>query len=192
LGRQVRDRHPADEDLVMRFSETKLAGVFVIDIEPANDERGFFARIFCEREFAAAGIPLAPPQINLSRNTAAYTLRGMHFQPAPFAEAKLVRVASGRLYDVAIDLRPDSATFRQWAGAELSAENGRAMFLPEGIAHGFLTLEPATDVLYLMGREFVPGHHAGVRWNDPAFGVVWPAAPAVISERDASYPDFTG
>lgn len=176
----------------MRFSETKLPGVFVIDIEPANDERGFFARVFCEREFAAAGIRLSLPQINLSRNTAALTLRGMHFQRPPYAEAKLVRVSRGRIYDVAIDLRPDSPTFRQWVGVELSAKNDRAIFLPEGIAHGFLTLEPDTDVLYLMGREFVPGHDEGVRWNDPAFGMKWPAVPAVISQRDATYPDFMG
>jgi dTDP-4-dehydrorhamnose 3,5-epimerase len=175
----------------MRFSQTKLAGVFVVDVQKEADQRGFFARIFCAREFREQGIELAPPQVNLSYNSAAFTLRGMHFQRPPHAEAKLVRVTRGRLFDVALDLRPDSPSFRQWVGVELSNENGRAIYLPEGIAHGFLTLEPDTEVLYFMSREFVSGYEAGVRWNDPAFGIAWPATPAAISERDARYPDFT-
>lgn len=176
----------------MRFSKTKIPGVFIVDVEPRRDERGFYARAFCKTEFRNAGIDFDPPQMNLSRNTAALTLRGMHFQRAPFAESKLVRAVTGRAFDVAIDIRPDSPAFRQWVGVEISAENGRALFMPEGIAHGFLTLEPGTDILYHVGREYVPDKGEGVRWDDRAFGVEWPARPAVILDRDATYPDFTG
>ena len=173
----------------MRFTPTAIAGVVVVDIEPRTDERGAFARLQCPDEFAAAGHPFAPAQTSLSRNPHGFTLRGMHYQPAPNAEVKLVRAVRGRMFDVAVDLRPDSPTYRQWTSSELSAENGRALLIGEGIAHGFLTLEPDTDVLYQISPRFEPGHEAGVRWDDPAFGIVWPAAPALISPRDAAYPD---
>ncbi len=173
----------------MRFTPTKIAGVTVVDIEPRIDERGAFARLQCPDDFAAAGHPFAPAQTSLSRNPRALTLRGMHYQSAPHAEAKLVRAVRGRMFDVAVDLRPDSPTWRQWTGTELSAENGRALLIGGGIAHGFLTLEPDTDILYQIAPAFEPGHGAGVRWDDPAFGIVWPAAPALISPRDAAYPD---
>ena len=176
----------------MRFSETPVVGVLIVDIEPHQDARGAFARLQCPEEFAAAGHPFAPVQTSLSRNIHARTLRGMHYQPAPHAETKLVRAVRGRIFDVALDLRPDSATYRQSAGAELSADNGRAMFIPEGVAHGFLTLEPDTDVLYQISPAFTPGHEAGVRWDDPAFAIAWPGAPTVISERDSGYPDHQG
>ncbi len=176
----------------MIFGETKIAGVFLLDIEPASDERGFFARFQCPDEFARHGVNFVPAQTSLSRNIAAATLRGMHFQAAPLAEVKLVRVVRGSAFDVAVDLRPDSPTFRRWAGYELSAENGRAVFIPEGIAHGFLTLEPDTDVLYQIAPTYTPGHDRGVRWNDLAFGIEWPRRPEVISARDAAYPDFDG
>jgi dTDP-4-dehydrorhamnose 3,5-epimerase len=174
----------------MRFEPTRIAGVVIVDIEPRSDDRGAFARLQCPDEFAAAGHPFAPVQTSLSRNPNAGTLRGMHYQPAPHAEVKLVRAVRGRMFDVAVDLRPASATYRQWISAELSAENARALLIPEGVAHGFLTLEPDTDVLYQISPAFVGGHEAGVRWDDPAFAIAWPAAPALISERDATYPDY--
>ncbi|HVV92406.1 MAG TPA: dTDP-4-dehydrorhamnose 3,5-epimerase family protein [Hyphomicrobiales bacterium] len=176
----------------MRFEPTAIPGVMVVEAAPHRDERGAFARVYCPDEFAAAGIAFASTQINLSANPILHTLRGMHLQPAPFAEAKLVRAVRGRAFDVALDLRPDSPTFRRWVAAELSAENMRALFLPEGIAHGFLTLEPGTDILYQMGRPYEPGHEAGVRWDDPAFAIAWPHKPAAIAPRDAAYPDFRG
>ncbi len=174
----------------MRFSPTEIAGVMVVDIDPVVDDRGAFARLHCPAEFADAGVEFVPAQTSLSRNTAALTLRGMHYQPIPHGESKLVRVVRGRIFDVALDLRPDSITFGRWTGAELDAAQGRALFIPEGVAHGFLTLEPDTDVLYQIAPMFEPGHGAGVRWNDPAFAIAWPDEPKVISERDASYPDF--
>jgi dTDP-4-dehydrorhamnose 3,5-epimerase len=176
----------------MRFTETEIAGVVVVDIEPRSDARGSFARLHCPQAFAAAGHPFTPAQTSLSRNPQAGTLRGMHHQPAPHAEVKLVRTVRGRIFDVALDLRPGSPTHRRWTATELSAENGRALLIPEGVAHGFLTLEPDTDVIYQISPAFQPGHEAGVRWNDPAFAIDWPAPPKLISERDASYRDYPG
>jgi dTDP-4-dehydrorhamnose 3,5-epimerase len=173
----------------MRFTPTAIAGVTVVDIEPHADERGAFARLQCPDAFAAAGHPFEPAQTSLSRNPHAFTLRGLHYQPAPHAEVKLVRVVRGRIFDVAVDLRPASATYRRWTASELSADNGRALLIGEGIAHGFLTLEPDTDVLYQIAPKFEPGHEAGVRWDDPAFAIAWPRPPALISPRDAAYPD---
>lgn len=174
----------------MRFSPSAIGGVMLVDLEPASDARGFFARLHCPDEFAAAGLPFEPVQTSLSRNDAAFTLRGLHYEPARHAERKLVRVTRGRVFDVAVDLRPESPTYCRWIGYELSAENGRALFIPEGFAHGFLTLEPETDVLYQISPRFEPGHGQGVRWDDPAFEIRWPARPAVISERDAAYSDY--
>jgi dTDP-4-dehydrorhamnose 3,5-epimerase len=173
----------------MRFSPSGIDGVVIVDIEPRSDERGAFARLQCPDEFAAAGHPFTPAQTSLSRNPQAFTLRGMHYQPAPNAEVKLVRVVRGRIFDVAVDLRPASLTYRQWTAQELSAENGRALLIGEGVAHGFLTLEPDTDVLYQIAPKYEPGYEAGVRWDDPGFAIAWPAKPAAISARDAGYPD---
>ena len=173
----------------MRFSDTALPGVVLVEIEPREDDRGAFARLQCPDEFIAAGHPFAPAQTSLSRNPHTGTLRGMHYQPAPFAETKLVRAVRGRIFDVAVDLRPASPTYLKWTAAELTADNARAVLIPEGVAHGFLTLEPDTDVLYQISPAFEPGHEAGVRWSDPAFGIEWPAQPRLISERDANYPD---
>ena len=173
----------------MRFSETHIAGVVLVDAEPIEDDRGSFARLQCPEEFAAAGHPFAPAQTSLSRNPRLGTLRGLHYRPAPYAEVKLVRAVRGRIFDVTVDLRPDSPTYRRWTSAELSAQNARGLLVPRGVAHGFLTLEPDTDVLYQISPAFQPGHEAGVRWDDPAFAVAWPAAPALISPRDATYPD---
>lgn len=173
----------------MRFAPTEIAGVVRVEAEPHRDDRGLFARLHCPEEFAAAGIPFEPAQTSVSRNPRRHTLRGMHFQPEPYAETKLVRVTRGRVFDVAVDLRPESPTYRRWTAAELSAENLAALFIPEGVAHGFLTLEPDTDVVYQISPAFQPGREAGVRWDDPAFAIRWPARPELISPRDATYPD---
>jgi dTDP-4-dehydrorhamnose 3,5-epimerase len=176
----------------MRFSPTAVDGVKLIDLDTAEDERGFFARTFCEEELARAGIALTARQLNLSYNRDAFTLRGLHYQAAPHAEAKIVHCVRGRIYDVALDLRPASSTYLRWTAAELSPQARRMLYIPEGCAHGFLTLEPDSDIIYVMGTVFVAEAARGARWNDPAFGIDWPAAPRVISERDAGYPDFTG
>lgn len=174
----------------MRFAPTGIAGVVRVEAEPHADDRGLFARLHCPEEFAAAGFPFAPAQTSLSRNPTAGTLRGLHYQAAPHAEAKLVRVTRGRVFDVAVDLRPDSPTYRRWTAAELSAANLQGLFVPEGVAHGFLTLEPDSDVLYQIAPGYRPGHETGVRWDDPAFAIDWPAPPRLISPRDAAYPDY--
>jgi dTDP-4-dehydrorhamnose 3,5-epimerase len=174
----------------MLFKETQLAGAYVIELEPRHDERGFFARSFCEKEFAEHGLPTRFPQSNLSRNNQRGTLRGMHFEALPSSESKLVRCVAGAIYDVIMDMRRGSPSRWQWIGVELNAENARGLFVPAGFAHGFLTLADATDVTYEMGDMYRPGAARGLRWNDPAFDIRWPEAPRVISERDASYPDF--
>ncbi|WP_395671816.1 dTDP-4-dehydrorhamnose 3,5-epimerase family protein [Phenylobacterium sp.] len=174
----------------MRFSATDIPGVVVVDADRREDARGAFARLHCPEEFAAAGHPFAPAQTSLSRNPRAGTLRGLHHQPPPNAEVKLVRAVRGRIFDVAVDLRPDSPTHRRWTAVELSADNLRAVLIPEGVAHGFLTLEPDCDVLYQISPAYRPGHEAGVRWDDPVFAIDWPAVPQLISERDAAYPDY--
>ena len=176
----------------MRFAETGIAGVVVVDVEARTDDRGAFARLHCPEEFAAAGHPFQPAQTSLSRNPRAFTLRGMHYQPPPYGEVKLVRCVRGRICDVAVDLRPVSSTHRRWTAVELSADNARALLVPEGVAHGFLTLEPDTDVLYQISPMYQPGREAGVRWDDPAFAIDWPAQPALIAPRDATYPDYRG
>ncbi len=174
----------------MIFEPTALPGLMLLRAEPRHDDRGFFARLHCPEEFARAGIDFTSVQINLSRNTRALTLRGMHFQAPPHAEAKLVRVARGAILDVAIDLRPASPTYLRHAQVRLDAERADALFIPEGFAHGFLTLEPETDVLYQMGRAYVPGHAEGYRWDDPAFAIPWPEVPRVISDADRNWPLF--
>jgi dTDP-4-dehydrorhamnose 3,5-epimerase len=173
----------------MRFEATEIPGVLRVEAQPHADARGLFARLQCPDEFAAAGAPFTPVQTSLSRNPTAGTLRGLHYQSPPYAEAKLVRVTRGRVFDVAVDLRRDSPGYGRWTAAELSADNLVALYIPQGIAHGFLTLEPDTDVLYQIAPAYTAGHEAGVRWDDPGFAIAWPAVPQLISERDASYPD---
>ena len=172
----------------MRFTPTIIDGVFIADIEARSDARGFFARLSCPQEFAAAGIDFEPRQTSLSRNSASQTLRGMHFSTAP--EAKLVRCTRGAIHDVAFDIRPQSPTYGRAFGLDLDAESSRALYFPEGVAHGFLTLEADSDVLYQMNRLYQPGSDGGLRWNDPFFNYRWPAKPAVIDARDSAYPDF--
>ena len=174
----------------MLFTETKLKGAFIIEPEKLEDERGFFARSWCEREAAAYGLHPKWVQCNISFNKQKATLRGMHYQSVPSEEAKLVRCTMGAIYDVIIDLRPDSSTFRQWLVAELSAENRRMLYIPEGFAHGFLTLDENTEIFYQMSEFYSPGHARGVRWNDPSFAIKWPIEVRVISKQDRNYPDF--
>ena len=174
----------------MRFLATDIAGVVVVEAEPHLDDRGGFARLHCPSEFAAAGLPFEPVQTSLSTNPIQGTLRGLHFQRAPHAETKLVRAVRGRVFDVAVDLRPGSPTLHKWVGVQLSQTNQRALFIPEGVAHGFLTLEPDTDVLYQIAPAFTPGHATGVRWDDPAFAIQWPFPPALMSPADAAYADY--
>jgi dTDP-4-dehydrorhamnose 3,5-epimerase len=174
----------------MRFDPTALPGVMVITIEPHEDARGFFARAFCEDEFARAGIALRPRQINLSHNDKALTLRGLHYQTPPHAEIKLVQCVRGRVFDVAVDLRSDSPAYRRWFGLELAPELRRMLLVPEGCAHGYLTLQDDSDVFYLVSAPFAPEAQAGVRWDDPAFGIAWPARPTLLSPRDQAFADF--
>jgi dTDP-4-dehydrorhamnose 3,5-epimerase len=174
----------------MIFFETGLTGAFIIEIERLEDKRGFFARSWCQREFEAHGLNPRLVQCNISHNMKQGTLRGMHFQVAPYAEAKLIRCTRGAIHDVIIDLRSESPTFKQHFGMELTSEARNALYVPEGFAHGFLTLADDTEVFYQMSEFYAPGYGRGVRWNDPAFGIQWPAPVTLISERDASYPDF--
>lgn len=167
-----------------------LAGAFIVEIEPVADERGFFARTWCRREFAAAGIDLDIVQSSLSQSRLAGTLRGLHFQWPPSREAKLIRCQRGRIHDVLVDLRPASRTYRESFALTLDAERHNALFCPSGVAHGFQTLTPDSEVLYLMTDYYRPELYAGVRYDDPAFAVAWPLAVSAIHERDRSYPDF--
>jgi dTDP-4-dehydrorhamnose 3,5-epimerase len=174
------------------FTETKLPGAFEIEPERHADDRGFFARTWCAREFAEHGLRPVLAQCGISLNTHSGTLRGMHWQAPPHQEAKLVRCTSGSVYDVIVDLRQRSPTYLQHIGVELTAERRNMLYVPEGFAHGFLTLEPASEVFYQMSEFYAPEAARGARYNDPAFGMVWPAPVVVIAERDATYPDFTG
>ena len=175
----------------MRFTETDLPDAFVIDLDRWVDERGFFARVWCRDEFAAADLTTELAQCSISRSTQVGTLRGMHFQRAPHEEAKLVRCTRGAIYDVIVDLRPASATRGRWTAVELDATSGRALYVPKGFAHGFQTLEDDTDVLYMISNRYAPEAATGFRWDDPLFAVVWPETSLrTISERDCSWPDF--
>ena len=174
----------------MIFRETRIAGAFVIELEPQRDERGSFARTFCAREFEAHGLDARVVQCNLSANRWRGTLRGMHAQRAPHAESKLVRCTRGALHDVILDLRADSPSRGQHVGLRLCAGDGRMLFVPKGVYHGFLTLADDTEVFYQMSEYYESSSAVGVRWNDPAFGIEWPGEVRVISERDSSYPSW--
>lgn len=185
----------------MIFSETKLKGAYTIELEKFEDDRGFFARTFCRREFESHGLNPNAVQCSISYNKKRGTLRGIHYQIAPYEEAKLVSCIKGSLYDVIIDLRSDSPTYRQWASIELHSlssvqgsqltEHYRMLYIPEGIAHGFLTLEDDTEVLYQMSNFYMPEYARGIRWDDPAFNISWPQEVSVISEKDTKIPDFS-
>jgi dTDP-4-dehydrorhamnose 3,5-epimerase len=177
----------------MLFSPTSLEGSYVIDLERREDDRGFFARAWCEREFAEHGLNARLVQCNVSFNPRRGTLRGMHFQRPPYAEAKLVRCTRGAIHDVIIDLRTGSATYKQWLGVDLTAENRRMLYVPEGFAHGYQTLEDQTEVFYQVSEFYTPEAEGGVRWDDPAFGIVWPDPEgAFLSDKDGSWPDYPG
>ena len=174
----------------MKFEESKILGAFEITPESIPDERGFFARAWCQNDFALQGLNSRLVQCNISFNTLAGTLRGMHYQAAPHAESKLVRCTQGAIYDVVVDMRAESPTFKNWFGAELTAENHRMIYVPEGCAHGFITLKDKTEVFYQMSEFYKPESAHGIRWDDPVFKIIWPAKVQVISERDRNYPDF--
>ena len=170
----------------MIFTETELKGAFIIDLEQRQDQRGFFARTFCMREFETHGLKPTVAQCNLSFNYKKGTLRGMHYQTTPVAEAKLVRCSQGAIYDVIIDLRPESPTYMSHIGVELTAENRRSLYIPEMFAHGFQTLTDEAEVMYQMSEFYAPDYQCGLRYDDPAFGIDWPLPVSVISEKDAS------
>lgn len=174
----------------MKFISTPLHGAYLIELEKRGDERGFFARAFCRNEFRQQGLPDAFVQVNNSLSAERGTLRGLHYQLPPKAETKLVRCIRGSLWDVILDLRPESPTFGSWFGAELSAENRRMMLVPKGFAHGFVTLSDDTEAFYFVDEFYAPDLERGIRWNDPRFAVDWPVAPAVISDKDRLHPDF--
>ena len=174
----------------MIFTETPLADAVVIELEKLADERGFFARSWCRQEFAQHDLDPNLVQCNISFNKVKGTVRGMHFQESPYTETKLVRCTRGALYDVIIDLRPDSPTFKQWWGVELTAENRKTLYVPKGFAHGFQTLVDETEAFYQMSDFYAPGYARGIRWNDPAFNITWPGAVTCISQKDKAYPDF--
>jgi len=175
----------------MIFTPTDVDGVYAIEVEPYVDERGMFSRVFDEQAFCERGLETQWPQCSISFNPIKGTLRGMHFQRGKHAETKLIRCTRGAIYDVAIDLRPDSPTFHRWTAVELSAQNHRLFYIPEGCAHGFLSLEPDSEVYYQISAAYSAEASAGVRWDDPVFGVKWPFAPALMSPKDAAYEALT-
>lgn len=173
----------------MRFAPTAVAGACVVEPERHADARGFFARTWCAEEFAQAGLDARLSQCSVAYNLRRGTLRGLHYQAPPWAEAKLVRCTRGAVFDVAVDLRPDSPTFRRFVGVELTADNGRALYIPRGCAHGMLTLADASEVFYQISAPHQPDAARGVRWSDPFFGIEWPGRVEVIAPRDRDYPD---
>ncbi|WP_324617352.1 dTDP-4-dehydrorhamnose 3,5-epimerase [Microvirga alba] len=176
----------------MILEATSLPGVRLLRPEPHADKRGLFARTYCRETFAAAGIDFTPLQMSTSFNRIAGTLRGLHWQEAPHGEAKLVRVTRGAMFDVAVDLRADSPTYRKWFGLELSAENRLSLFIPAGFAHGFITLEDETEIAYAIDAAYAPVAARGARFDDPAFAIAWPLAPSLVGERDLAWPGFEG
>jgi dTDP-4-dehydrorhamnose 3,5-epimerase len=174
----------------MIFTETELKGAFILDVKRFEDERGFFGRTYCAQEFEEYGLNTNVIQCNISFNKKKGTLRGMHMQLAPHAETKLVRCTQGAIYDVIVDMRANSATFKQWIGVELTADSYRMLYIPEGFAHGFFTLQDNTEITYQLSNSYVPAAERGYRWDDPAFNIQWPAEPSVISEKDKSHAPF--
>jgi dTDP-4-dehydrorhamnose 3,5-epimerase len=174
----------------MKFSETKLKGAFVVEIEKLTDDRGFFARSWCEKEFEAQGLTARVVQANVSYNLKKGTLRGMHYQIAPYQECKLIRCTRGAIYDVIIDLRTGSPTYKQWTGVELTADNYTMFFVPRDFAHGFQTLMDESEITYQVSQFYTPGSERGIRFDDPAFTIQWPLEVSVISDKDRTWPDF--
>jgi dTDP-4-dehydrorhamnose 3,5-epimerase len=174
----------------MRFVSTPIRGAFIVELERREDSRGFFARAFCQREFTEHGLNPEVAQCNISFNERRGTLRGMHYQAKPHEEAKLVRCTRGGIFDVIVDLRTESETRLRWFGVELSAENRRALYVPEGLAHGYQTLQDGSEIFYQVSEEYTPMAERGVRWNDPAFGIRWPIADPILSAKDAAYANY--
>ena len=174
----------------MKFIETPFKGAFVLELERSEDERGFFARIWCKNEFESHGLNSHLSQCSISFNKKKGTLRGMHYQVKPYEEAKLVMCTAGAIYDVIIDLRESSSTFKKWFSVELTSQNHRMLYVPEGLAHGFFTLEDNSEVFYLISEFYHPECANGVRWDDPAFNITWPAGKKIISPKDLKYPVF--
>ncbi len=190
MGRALRRAHPRSACAAVKFLPTPIAGAWLIEMEPVEDERGAFARSFCREEFARHGLNPAVAQCSVSTNRRKGTLRGMHYQAAPHEETKLVRCTRGAIHDVILDLRPQSPTFRKWFAVELSADNRRMLYVPAGFAHGFQSLTDNTEVFYQISTPYHPESARGVRWDDPAFGIEWPATERIISDKDRHYPDF--
>lgn len=190
MGRQVCHSYPSIGDIGLKFLSLDLNGSFLIEPTQLADERGYFARTFCKQTFEEMGLNSHLDQCSFSFNHKRGTLRGMHFQKTPHAEAKLVRCTRGSIYDVIIDLRPESTTYKQWKGVILSSENRRLLYIPEGFAHGFQTLEDNAEVFYQISAPYVPESASGVRWNDPQFRIAWPLDVSVISPKDQQYADI--
>ncbi|MDN5203117.1 dTDP-4-dehydrorhamnose 3,5-epimerase [Fulvivirgaceae bacterium BMA10] len=174
----------------MKFTETKLKGAFIIELDQLKDERGFFARSWCKKEMEDHGLNANVVQSNVSYNIEKGTLRGLHYQKDPYQETKLVRCTRGALYDVIIDLRKDSPTYMEWIGVELTAENYKMLYVPQDFGHGFITLEDQTEATYQVTQFYTPGAEGGIRWDDPAFNIEWPISPKVVSDKDQSHPDY--
>jgi len=174
----------------MIFLETQLCGAFIIEPEKREDERGFFARVFCQKEFQTKGLDYNWVQCNISLNKKKGTLRGLHYQIAPHEETKLIRCTMGAIFDAIIDLRPSSPTYKQWIGVELTASSRRQLYVPKGFAHGYLTLEDEAEVSYLVSQFYAPESERGIRWDDPAFSIGWPESPGYISVKDQQYSLF--
>ena len=188
MGRTLRHAGTRGARRPVIFTEAPLSGAYIVDMERHVDERGFFARAYCAEDFAARGLGPALRQCSVSYNARKGTLRGMHYQAAPHEEHKLVRCCAGAIFDVIVDLRAASPTYRRWFGLELSAGNHRSLFIPPGFAHGFVSLTDDTEVYYMISVAHAPEFSRGIRWNDPAVAIDWPVAPTVITARDASYP----
>ena len=191
MGRAIHNPNTKCNSKTMIFKETNLKGAFVIEPEMLSDERGAFARIFCQKEFEDHGLNPNISQCSISINSKKFTLRGMHFQKSPYEEAKLIHCSRGLIYDVIVDLRPNSSTYMEWTSVEMSMENKKMVYVPEGFAHGFQTLENNTEVIYQMSQFFLPDHSGGFRWDDPSFNIEWPSDPKVISPKDKVFPNFT-
>lgn len=190
MGWEIRSADSRSEGVIVRFIPTPLVGAYVLELEERSDDRGFFARSFCEREMAAHGLVSKFVQNNIAHNKSAGTLRGMHWRDRVFPEAKIVRAISGSIWDVIIDLNPASATYLKSFALELSSKNRLSLYVPPLFAHGFQTLEPESDLLYLMSEFYDPHYDRGLRWNDPTFNLQWPMETVIIHDRDNSYPDF--
>ena len=190
MGRKVCHSYTRGENLFMKFFETELKGSYIIELEKLEDERGFFTRIWDKKKIQDKGLDSDLVQMSFSFTKKKGTLRGMHFQKKPFEETKLVRCTRGKIFDVIIDLRPESNTYKKWIGVELKSDNLKMLYIPEGFAHGFQTLEDDTEVFYQMSNWFSPEHVRGIRWNDPSFQIKWPLPVENISDKDKTWKDF--